>query len=150
MHRYQPRLHVIYNHRKEDDCSGTENFKTFIFQETQFTAVTAYQNHRVRNYTYKIQKNFVFVTLSIIFLIADNSTQNCQQSFCQGIQGLWYGRLVSDAFHITSGSSWAIKSQVTNFLAVLVPHPPPSFQSLCQNPTTPRTRVGVWWVVQCP
>ena len=56
MHRYQPRLHVIYNHRKEDDCSGTENFKTFIFQETQFTAVTAYQNHRVRDYTYKIVK----------------------------------------------------------------------------------------------
>ena len=47
MHRYQPRLHVIYNHRKNEDSSTTENFKTFIFTETQFTAVTAYQNHRV-------------------------------------------------------------------------------------------------------
>ena len=47
MHRYQPRLHVIYNHRKNEDDSTTENFKTFIFPETQFTAVTAYQNHRV-------------------------------------------------------------------------------------------------------
>ena len=48
MHRYQPRLHVIFNHRKHEDDSTTENFKTFIFPETQFTAVTAYQNHRVR------------------------------------------------------------------------------------------------------
>ena len=53
MHRYQPRLHVIYNQRKEEDSSGTENFKTFIFQETQFTAVTAYQNHRV-SHTYTL------------------------------------------------------------------------------------------------
>lgn len=47
MHRYQPRLHVIYNNPKGKDASLTENFKTFSFKETQFTAVTAYQNHRV-------------------------------------------------------------------------------------------------------
>ncbi|TRY66994.1 hypothetical protein TCAL_11769 [Tigriopus californicus] len=47
MHRYQPRLHVIYNNPKGKDASLTENFKTFSFKETQFTAVTAYQNHRI-------------------------------------------------------------------------------------------------------
>ena len=54
MHRYQPRLHVILerghnNHLNvnynNEDCAV---FKTFAFSETQFTAVTAYQNHRVR------------------------------------------------------------------------------------------------------
>ncbi|KAI2795904.1 T-box transcription factor tbx1 [Blomia tropicalis] len=46
MHRYQPRFHVIY-----DSATGEEsklvNFKTFTFIETQFIAVTAYQNHRI-------------------------------------------------------------------------------------------------------
>lgn len=49
MHRYQPRFHVIL---VDDNCSvhkAEENFKTFIFEETKFTAVTAYQNHRVRS-----------------------------------------------------------------------------------------------------
>ena len=61
MHRYQPRLHVIYNHRKHEDDSTTENFKTFIFTETQFTAVTAYQNHRV-----KIHSSYSYVYETIL------------------------------------------------------------------------------------
>ena len=47
MHRYQPRLHVTYTPPKREDADLTENFKTFIFTETRFMAVTAYQNHRV-------------------------------------------------------------------------------------------------------
>lgn len=47
MHRYQPRFHVVYVNPKGEDASQTENFKTFIFSETKFTAVTAYQNHRI-------------------------------------------------------------------------------------------------------
>ncbi|PSN44873.1 hypothetical protein C0J52_10302, partial [Blattella germanica] len=49
MHRYQPRFHVVYIPPKSEmsDSTRTENFKTFIFPETRFTAVTAYQNHRV-------------------------------------------------------------------------------------------------------
>lgn len=47
MHRYQPRFHVVYVNPKGEDATQTENFKTFIFMETKFTAVTAYQNHRV-------------------------------------------------------------------------------------------------------
>jgi T-box protein 1 len=51
MHRYQPRFHIVYlpsknsNNTNEENC--TDNFKTFVFPETAFTAVTAYQNHRV-------------------------------------------------------------------------------------------------------
>lgn len=47
MHKYQPRFHVVYVNPKSEDCTTTENFKTYTFQETKFTAVTAYQNHRV-------------------------------------------------------------------------------------------------------
>ncbi|XP_018568168.1 T-box transcription factor TBX10 [Anoplophora glabripennis] len=50
MHRYQPRFHIVYLPPKtsqtgEESCG--ENFKTFVFPETAFTAVTAYQNHRI-------------------------------------------------------------------------------------------------------
>ncbi|VEN41198.1 unnamed protein product, partial [Callosobruchus maculatus] len=50
MHRYQPRFHIVYLPPKnrtttEEECG--DNFKTFIFPETSFTAVTAYQNHRI-------------------------------------------------------------------------------------------------------
>ncbi|XP_076257138.1 T-box transcription factor 1 isoform X2 [Rhynchophorus ferrugineus] len=51
MHRYQPRFHIVYLPPKnsqtvtEDNCN--DNFKTFVFPETSFTAVTAYQNHRI-------------------------------------------------------------------------------------------------------
>ncbi|GJQ88688.1 hypothetical protein Trydic_g8643, partial [Trypoxylus dichotomus] len=53
MHRYQPRFHIVYLPSKNvpnpaDDASSQNNFKTFVFPETAFTAVTAYQNHRVR------------------------------------------------------------------------------------------------------
>ena len=48
MHRYQPRFHVVLvDDSQEGAKRADENFKTFIFEETQFTAVTAYQNHRV-------------------------------------------------------------------------------------------------------
>ncbi|XP_035701115.1 T-box transcription factor TBX5 isoform X2 [Folsomia candida] len=47
MHRYQPRFHVVLVNGKSEDVSQTENFKTFVFTETKFTAVTAYQNHRI-------------------------------------------------------------------------------------------------------
>ncbi|XP_076334532.1 T-box transcription factor TBX10-like [Tachypleus tridentatus] len=47
MHRYQPRVHVLYCNLKEEEPSQTQNFKTFVFPETKFIAVTAYQNHRI-------------------------------------------------------------------------------------------------------
>ena len=66
MHRYQPRLHVIYIIPPGEDNNATENFKTFIFPETKFMAVTAYQNHRVRILLYLQTKLFHIL---IFFLI---------------------------------------------------------------------------------
>jgi len=54
MHNYQPRFHIIL---EDPDKSGNaasvnevskDRIRTFIFPETQFMAVTAYQNHMVR------------------------------------------------------------------------------------------------------
>jgi hypothetical protein len=48
MHRYQPRLHVVYLPSEgQTTPPGVVPFRTFVFPETGFTAVTAYQNHRV-------------------------------------------------------------------------------------------------------
>lgn len=59
MHRYQPRFHVIGCEQPTTTTTTNDqqtskyhhhhkrNFRTFIFNETQFIAVTAYQNHRV-------------------------------------------------------------------------------------------------------
>ena len=48
MHRFQPRFHVVLVDNGTDSVErAEENYKTFVFEETKFTAVTAYQNHRV-------------------------------------------------------------------------------------------------------
>lgn len=49
MHRYQPRCHVVVAPSPPGSSPDprTENFKSFSFPETRFTAVTAYQNHRI-------------------------------------------------------------------------------------------------------
>lgn len=53
MHRYQPRFHVVYvDPRKDSEKYAEENYKTFVFEETRFTAVTAYQNHRVSTFLF--------------------------------------------------------------------------------------------------
>ncbi|XP_064907889.1 T-box transcription factor TBX20 isoform X2 [Columba livia] len=49
MHKYQPRVHII---KKKDHTASllnlkSEEFRTFIFSETVFTAVTAYQNQLI-------------------------------------------------------------------------------------------------------
>jgi len=50
MHKYQPRIHLVK--RPEGSSSNindleNEEYKTFVFPETIFTAVTAYQNQLV-------------------------------------------------------------------------------------------------------
>lgn len=50
MHKYQPRIHLV---KRPEGSPGhivdleNEEYKTFIFPETVFTAVTAYQNQLV-------------------------------------------------------------------------------------------------------
>jgi len=60
MHRYQPRLHIV----KTNDLIKIpwSPIKTFIFKETQFIAVTAYQNE-------KVIKPFFFFPLFFSFYI---------------------------------------------------------------------------------
>uniref|UniRef100_A0A8C5DPC6 T-box domain-containing protein n=1 Tax=Gouania willdenowi TaxID=441366 RepID=A0A8C5DPC6_GOUWI len=48
MHRYQPRFHVVYADPAPNSyLNANRNFCSFAFPETQFMAVTAYQNHRI-------------------------------------------------------------------------------------------------------
>jgi len=45
MHKYVPRLHIVeVNEDPASDTNNTKNVKTYIFNETKFIAVTAYQN----------------------------------------------------------------------------------------------------------
>ena len=51
MHKFQPRIYLV---KREEGKSGpvsdveNEKYRTFVFPETIFTAVTAYQNQLVR------------------------------------------------------------------------------------------------------
>lgn len=53
MHKYQPRFHVILDESEKGSTRANlhemnkDHLRTFIFAETQFMAVTAYQNHMV-------------------------------------------------------------------------------------------------------
>ncbi len=54
MHKYQPRIHIVKMSETDNKIHTTirnlqeEEFRTFVFQETMFIAVTAYQNQLVR------------------------------------------------------------------------------------------------------
>lgn len=49
LHKYQPRLHIVEVNDGEPDAGcNASNTHIFTFQETQFIAVTAYQNAEVR------------------------------------------------------------------------------------------------------
>lgn len=60
MHKYQPRVHVVRRDRSSPIQHNrvdlkNEEYKTFLFTETQFMAVTAYQNQLITKL--KIEKN---------------------------------------------------------------------------------------------
>ena len=51
MHKFQPRIYLVKRGEgKSGPVSDVENekYRTFVFPETIFTAVTAYQNQLVR------------------------------------------------------------------------------------------------------
>lgn len=49
LHKYQPRVHLVeVNEDGTEDSSRPDRVHTFTFPETQFIAVTAYQNTDVR------------------------------------------------------------------------------------------------------
>lgn len=43
MHKYRPRLHIV----RVKDGKLASQFTTFVFPQTEFIAVTAYQNEKV-------------------------------------------------------------------------------------------------------
>ena len=69
MHKYVPRLHIIQalnssNNDSKLSMTSLDNVNIFIFPETQFIAVTAYQNEQVFIYL------FIFLkSLSDLFCI---------------------------------------------------------------------------------
>ena len=71
MHKYQPRLHIV----KANDLSSLQwsEFNTFVFRETTFIAVTAYQNERVLSF--KLRKNFFICFPNALFFL-DNPIKN--------------------------------------------------------------------------
>jgi hypothetical protein len=73
MHRYQPRLHIV----KTNDLIKIpwSPIKTFIFKETQFIAVTAYQNDKV------MKQNFFFFSssyMTVMICLIDYPIENRQ------------------------------------------------------------------------
>lgn len=66
MHKYQPRIHLIM--RRDPNTANlpitdldSENYRTFVFPETVFTAVTAYQNQLVSNCIFKLTLNAILI-----------------------------------------------------------------------------------------
>jgi hypothetical protein len=47
MHKYIPRLHIVANNENKLSITPFDNVNVFVFPETQFIAVTAYQNDNV-------------------------------------------------------------------------------------------------------
>lgn len=67
MHKYQPRIHLVRRRNSHGSNSPVtdlelEEYRTYVFPETVFTAVTAYQNQLVRIYhNYLVPSKGVFV-----------------------------------------------------------------------------------------
>lgn len=68
MHRYQPRLHIVKANNVLKLPSST--FRTYIFSETEFMAVTAYQNEQVVHVGYF----FYFFDMIDFFILISNQT----------------------------------------------------------------------------
>lgn len=63
MHKYQPRFHLV---RANDILKlPYSTFRTYVFKETEFIAVTAYQNEKV----------ILFITRNL-----EKPTRVCQKS----------------------------------------------------------------------
>lgn len=71
MHRYQPRFHIVYLPPKtnnsqfnaEQECLHN-HYRRFIFTETSFTAVTAYQNQRVSLFYFRFGNRIIIFNLA--------------------------------------------------------------------------------------
>ncbi|KPP70038.1 hypothetical protein Z043_111164 [Scleropages formosus] len=115
MHRYQPRFHVVYvDPRKDSEKYAEENYKTFVFDETRFTAVTAYQNHRVRyGYGYGYDLRYLLRQLrmpppAVVLLSKITQLKIASNPFAKGFRDcdpdIWHTQVFSDC-HATEQRS---------------------------------------------
>lgn len=71
MHKYQPRFHLV---RANDILKlPYSTFRTYVFKETEFIAVTAYQNEKV---FYHIEHYEMNGKLKFEIFFTDNSTKD--------------------------------------------------------------------------
>ena len=77
MHKYQPRFHIV---RANDILKlPYSTFRTYVFPETDFIAVTAYQNDKVSNtVAYTIQYNKVEFNTGYINVRVREITLPCE------------------------------------------------------------------------
>lgn len=104
LHKYQPRLHIVeVNEGEPETVCNASNTHIFTFQETQFIAVTAYQNAEVRAgatgawgqaFARGPSQPFCWGLESlslrlrqVYFPSLDHSAENRQQPLCQRIPG---------------------------------------------------------------
>lgn len=96
MHRYQPRFHVVYvDPAPNSHLNAHKNFCSFVFPETCFMAVTAYQNHRVgwrdgwiaqltmvAAQLFGVNQLYLACYLSVSTWSSDHSAKNRKQPIC--------------------------------------------------------------------
>jgi len=64
MQKYQPRFHVV---RASDIINlPYSTFRTYVFRETEFIAVTAYQNEKVAVFTITLLHYFTTSTYFVV------------------------------------------------------------------------------------
>lgn len=98
MHKYQPRFHIVKaNDILKLPCS---TFRTYVFAETQFIAVTAYQNDKVRVRLSPLQHDremqiYVFVKKCVLFFCTNNQITQLKidnNPFAKGFRDTGNGR----------------------------------------------------------
>lgn len=79
LHKYQPRLHIVeVTEDGVEDISSDMKSQSFTFPETQFIAVTAYQNTDVSVTSVRLSSSFkmfsFFRLMCCVFLIEYNTS----------------------------------------------------------------------------
>ncbi|KYN19505.1 T-box transcription factor TBX1 [Trachymyrmex cornetzi] len=120
MHRYQPRCHVVVAPSPPGSAPDprTENFKTFSFPETRFTAVTAYQNHRITQ-------------LKIASNPFAKGFRDCESDECDGVTAVGAAGMPNPAKRPATGAASTASATINNTLL------PSGYNAMPTIPTIP-------------
>uniref|UniRef100_A0A2K5YRR6 T-box transcription factor TBX21 n=1 Tax=Mandrillus leucophaeus TaxID=9568 RepID=A0A2K5YRR6_MANLE len=105
LHKYQPRLHIVeVNDGEPEAACNASNTHIFTFQETQFIAVTAYQNAEITQlkidnnpFAKGFRENFESMYASV-----DNSIPSPPGPNCQFLGGDHYSPLLPNQYPVPS------------------------------------------------